>query len=172
MNQSLWLEWHSANQHVQKLDTPRLQIPTKCMTKGGQTFVQTIRGLQKKLLCHIEAEIKATIPSKHVVVQWVAMNASWLYNRNNAHSTLKVVPYQNLWGRPYQGKVVSFGQTLFPRFGPNQRRRNTNLLGDAAHGWARTLLTMILSAQMDNSSCAQRLSERFPTNGTQNYFLE
>ena len=81
------------------------QIPTKCMTKGGQTFVQTIRGLQKTLLCHIEAEIKATIPSRHVVVQWAAMNASLLYNRNNAHSTLKVVPYQNLWGRPYQGKV-------------------------------------------------------------------
>ena len=71
---------------------------------------------------------------------------------------------------PRQG--VSFGQTVFPRLGPNQRRRNTNLLGDAAHGWARTLLTMILSAQMDNSSCAQRLSERFPTNGAQNYFLE
>ena len=94
-----------------------ITTPNKMYDKGrtgvAERFVQTIRGLQKTLLCHIEAEIKATIPSGHVVVQWAAMHASWLYNRYNVHSTLKVTPYQSLWGRPYKGKVVSFGQTVF-----------------------------------------------------------
>ena len=85
----------------------------KRRTGVAESFVQTIRGLQKTLVCHIEAEIKATIPSRHMVAQWAAMNGSWLYHGNNAYSTLKVVPYQNLCGRSYQGKVVSFGQTLF-----------------------------------------------------------
>ena len=87
------------------------------MTKGrtgvAERCVQTIRGLQKTLLCHVEEEIKATIPSGHVVVQWAAMHAAWLYNRFNVHATLKTAPFQSLWGRPYKGKVTGFGQIVF-----------------------------------------------------------
>eukprot|EP00435_Cladocopium_sp_Y103_P029091 s1251_g7.t1 len=53
--------------------------PNKSYDKGrtgvAERFVQTIRGLQKTLLCHVEAEIKATIPSGHVVIQWAAIHA-------------------------------------------------------------------------------------------------
>ena len=59
--------------------------PNKSYDKGrtgvAERFVQTIRGLQKTLLCQVEEDIKATIPSGHVVVQWAAMHAAWLYNR-------------------------------------------------------------------------------------------
>ena len=75
--------------------------------------VQNIRRLEKMLLCHVDAEIKATIPSHHVVIEWAALHASWLYNRYNVHTTLKTTPFQSLWGRPYKGRVVSFGQIVF-----------------------------------------------------------
>ena len=72
--------------------------PNKSYDKGrtgvAERFVQTIRGLQKTLLCHVEAEIKATIPSGHVVIQWAALHASWLYNRYNVHTTLKTTPFK------------------------------------------------------------------------------
>eukprot|EP00435_Cladocopium_sp_Y103_P016755 s3453_g4.t1 len=67
--------------------------PNKSYDKGrtgvAERLVHTIRGLQKTLLCHVEAEIKATIPSGHVVIQWAKIHASWLYNRYNVHATLK-----------------------------------------------------------------------------------
>ena len=68
---------------------------------------------RKTLLCQVEEDIKATIPSGHVVVQWAAMHAAWLYNRYNVHATLKTTPFQSLWGSPYKGKITGFGETVF-----------------------------------------------------------
>ena len=89
------------------------KVDDKGRTGVAERFVQTVRGLQKTLLCQVEAEIKATIPSGHVVAQWAAMHAAWLYNRYNVHGTLKTPLFQSLWGRPYKGKITGFGQTVF-----------------------------------------------------------
>ena len=40
------------------------------------------------------------------------MHSSWLYNRYHVHSSLRTTPFQSLFGRPYRGKIVAFGQTV------------------------------------------------------------
>ena len=85
----------------------------KTRTSIAERSVQTVRGLQKTLLSHLESAIQATIPAGHPVIQWAAMHASWIYNRYHVHSSLRTTPFQSLFGRPYRGKIVAFGQTVF-----------------------------------------------------------
>ena len=85
----------------------------KTRTSVAERFVQTVRGLQKTLTAHLESSIQATIPTGHPMVQWAAMHSAWIYNRFHVHSSLRTTPYQSLFGRPYRGRIVCFGQTTF-----------------------------------------------------------
>jgi hypothetical protein len=85
----------------------------KSRTSVAERFVQTIRGLQKTLVCHLEAAIQASIPAGHAMIQWAAMHAAWIYSRFQVHASLKVTPFQSLFGRPYRGRIVPFGQVVF-----------------------------------------------------------
>ena len=85
----------------------------KSRTGVAERFVQTIRGIQKTLICHLEDRLQATVPTGHPVIQWAALHSAWIYNRFHVHATLKTTPYQSLWGRPYKGRITGFGQTVF-----------------------------------------------------------
>ena len=91
--------------------------PNKAFDKGrtsiAERFVQTVRGIQKTLINQVEDQIEATIPAGHPLIQWAAMHSAWLYDRNHVHTTMKVTPYQSLHGRPYQGRLVCFGKTVY-----------------------------------------------------------
>ena len=47
------------------------------------------------------------------MIQWAAMHAAWIYSRFHVHTSLKATPFQSLFGRPYRGKIVPFGQVVF-----------------------------------------------------------
>ena len=85
----------------------------KTRTSVAERFVQTVRGLQKTLVSHLEASIQAAIPAGHPMIQWAAMHSAWIYSRFHVHASLRTTPYQSLFGRPYRGKLVSFGQTVY-----------------------------------------------------------
>ena len=85
----------------------------KIRTNIAERFVQPVRGIQKTLLCHIEAAPKVAIPDGHLVTQWAAMHAAWLCNRYQVHATMSVTPFQSLRSRPCHGKLASFGPTVF-----------------------------------------------------------
>ena len=85
----------------------------KTRTSVAERFGQTARGLQKTFIAHLESAIQATIPAGHPMVQWAAMHSAWIYNRFHVHSSLRTTPYQSLFGRPYRGRIVCFGQTTF-----------------------------------------------------------
>ena len=87
--------------------------PNKWYDIGRTRFVQTVRGIQKTLIGQIEDHIEAAIPDGHPLIQWAAMHSAWLYDRYHVHATMKVTPYQSLYGRPYRGRLVCFGQTVY-----------------------------------------------------------
>ena len=37
------------------------------------------------------------------------MHAAWLINRFHVHSAVKSIPYQQVHGRPFRGKIACFG---------------------------------------------------------------
>ena len=47
----------------------------KSHTSVAERFVQTIRGLPKTLICHLELAVQASIPAGHAMIQWAAMHA-------------------------------------------------------------------------------------------------
>ena len=107
-----------ANQCEPRMSLRHISVQTgwcgdKARTSIAERFVQSVRGIQKTLLCHIEDELKVAIPDGHPVIQWAAMHVAWLYNRYQVRATMKVTPFQSLRGRPYHGKLASFGQTVF-----------------------------------------------------------
>ena len=69
------------------------KVGDKARTSIAERCVQSVRGIQKTLLCHIEDELKVAIPDGHPVIQWAAMHAAWLYNRYQVHATMKVTPF-------------------------------------------------------------------------------
>ena len=109
--------------------TPK-KMYVKRRTGVAERFVQTIRGLQKTLLCHIEAEIKATIPSGHVVVQWAAMHALWSLQQTQCAFDVDHSDTSSVFGRvAIQRQGCEFWADGV-WFGP-KGLRNTSLLGDA-----------------------------------------
>ena len=85
----------------------------KTRASVAERFVQTVRGLQKTLILHLESAIQATIPAGHPTSQWAAMHSAWIHGRFHIHSSLRTTPYQSLFGGPYRGKIVCFGQIIF-----------------------------------------------------------
>ena len=81
----------------------------QCRTSIAERFAQTVKGIQKTLISQIEA----AIPAGHRLVQWAGMHSALLYDRYHVHSTMKVTPCQSLHGRPYQGRLACFGQTVY-----------------------------------------------------------
>jgi len=47
------------------------------------------------------------------MIQWAAMHAAWIYSRFHVHTSVKATPFQSLFGHPYRGKIVPFGQVVF-----------------------------------------------------------
>ena len=85
----------------------------KSRASVAERFLQTIRRLQKTLMCHLETAMQASIPAGHAMIQWAAMHAAWIYSRFQVHVSLKVTPFQSLFGRPYRGRIIPFGQVVF-----------------------------------------------------------
>ena len=85
----------------------------KSRTAIAERHVQTVRNQQKTLSLHLEEKIRATIPDGHGFHTWAARHASWLLNRFAKHSALQSTPYEQLYGRPYRGRVCPFGAQVF-----------------------------------------------------------
>jgi hypothetical protein len=136
--------------------TPK-QMYDKGRTGVAERFVQTIRGLQKTLLC------------QHVVVQWAAMHALWSYNKHNVHSRLKVTPFQCLGGWPYKGKVVSFGQTVY---GLDPKATKYKPAWRCGAWLGKDIADHDLISTDGQCIIRTKAGRKIPANGMQNYLLE
>ena len=86
---------------------------SKGRTAMAERCIQTIRNQQKTLSAYVEDRVKMKLPDEHAIHSWAAVHASWLLNRFGRHQTLKATPYELVHGRPYRGRVCSFGSAVF-----------------------------------------------------------
>ena len=85
----------------------------KAKTSMAERFIQTVRNQAKALVLHLEVKAGVYFDTEHAVHGWAARHSAWLLNRYAVHSTLKMTPFQALHGRPYAGRICSFGSTVF-----------------------------------------------------------
>ena len=82
---------------------------SKGRTAMAERAIQTVRNQAKTLIHCVEDFAKVKFDDKHVLHSWSYLHAGWLLNHFHVHSALKSTPYQMLMGRPYRGRVCSFG---------------------------------------------------------------
>ena len=54
-----------------------------------------------------------TLPSSSALVAWLIWHAAWLLARYQPGRETGHTPYSRVWGRPYGGRLVSFGETVY-----------------------------------------------------------
>ena len=85
----------------------------KGRTAIAERAIQTVRAQQKTLSAHVRERAQVALPDDHPIHGWAARHAAWLLCRFQMHSTTKSTPFQLLFGRPYKGKICSFGSTVY-----------------------------------------------------------
>ena len=86
---------------------------SKGRTAMAERAIQTVRNQGKTLIHCLEDFAKVKLPDKHVLHSWSYLHAGWLLNHFHIHSALKCTPYQTLMGRPYRGRICSFGTVAY-----------------------------------------------------------
>ena len=86
---------------------------SKERTSLAECSIQTVRAQQKCLMAYLEHKIGAAIPEEHVLRGWAMVHAAWLLNRYHLTSSNGVTAYMAVRGRPYRGRVCSFGEEVY-----------------------------------------------------------
>ena len=85
----------------------------KGRTAVAERAIQTVRAQGRTLVNYVEHQISAKFPDSHPIHMWSLLHSAWLLNRFHLHSQLGCTPFQSLFGRPYKGRVASFGQDMY-----------------------------------------------------------
>lgn len=78
----------------------------------AERFSHTVRNQAKALVHHLEVKAGVYFDPEHTAHGWAARHSALLLNRYAAHTTLNMTPFQALHGRPYAGRICSFGHTV------------------------------------------------------------
>ena len=101
----------------EKMGLTTILTTGKAFQKGrtaiAERAIQTVRSQQKTLSAHVAERAQIELPQDHPLHGWAARHAAWLLCRFQMHSTTKSTPYQLLFGRPYRGKICSFGSMFY-----------------------------------------------------------
>ena len=90
---------------------------SKNFHKGRTAFaerpIQTVRAQAKTVMHDLQQRVEMKFEDKRILHDWSVMHAAWLLNTFHLHTATKSTPYMQLHGRPYRGKVTSFGSLCF-----------------------------------------------------------
>ena len=85
----------------------------KGRTAIAERCIQTVRAQAKTIMHELQQRVEMKFEDKHILHDWSVMHSAWLLNRFHVHSSIKSTPYLQLHGRPYRGRVASFGSLCF-----------------------------------------------------------
>ena len=78
----------------------------------AERAIQTIRRQALTLLKGTEENAGILIAHTHPIFSWAFRHASWILNRYHRHSGTGMTPYEWISGRPFQGQLAEFGESL------------------------------------------------------------
>ena len=78
----------------------------------AERAIQTIRRQALTLLKGTEENAGILIAHTHPTFSWAFSHASWILNRYHRHSGTGMTPYEWISGRPFQGQLAAFGESL------------------------------------------------------------
>ena len=78
----------------------------------AERAIQTIRRQALTLLKGTEENAGILIAHTHPIFSWAFRHASWILNRYHRRSGTGMTPYEWISGRPFQGQLAEFGESL------------------------------------------------------------
>ena len=101
----------------QKLGYKAGKYPNKPYHKGRtarvERHIQNLRRQSLTMIEMVEDRIGEKIPEDHALRAWAIHHATWLFNRYHLHSGTQSTAFQLVYGRPYQGQILPFGEYVF-----------------------------------------------------------
>ena len=85
----------------------------KGRTAIAERCIQTVRAQAKTIMHELQQRVEMKFEDRRILHDWSVMHSAWLLNRFHVHSSTKSTPYLQLHGRPYRGRVASFGSLCF-----------------------------------------------------------
>ena len=99
----------------------------------AERAIQTVRRQGTTLIRHLEARTGTYIAHTHPIFSWAFRHAAWALNRYHRHTGTGMTPYEWLAGRPYEGQLADFGESLMDL--TNRAGTKANRKGDSI--WLR-----------------------------------
>ena len=136
----------------------------------AERAIQTIRRQGTTLIRHLEARTGTCIAHTHPIFSWAFRHAAWTLNRYHRHTGTGMTPYEWLDGRPYEGQLEEFRESLMVL--ANRAGTKANRKGDVI--WLRGVFlgktdnNLFITWRMDGikaSRSAKRCTEHFDVKG-------
>ena len=78
----------------------------------AERAIQTVRRQDLTLIQGLQEQAKVLIAHTHPLFSWAFRHAAWILNRYHRHSATGMTPYEFVAGRPYEGTLCQFGESL------------------------------------------------------------
>ena len=78
----------------------------------AERAIQTIRRQGTTFIKHLEERTGTHIAHTHPLFSWSFRHSAWTLNRYHRHKGTGMTPYEWMAGRPYEGQLAEFGESL------------------------------------------------------------
>ena len=85
----------------------------KGRTARVERYIQSVKRQAAALVVQVEDRIQTPLADVHCLRAWALVHSSFLLNRFHEHAALKGTPYEIVFGKKYDGKLLPFGEFVF-----------------------------------------------------------
>ena len=85
----------------------------KGRTSAAERYIRILRNQAKCIVSFVEEKVKVKIPPDAMLQAWAFQHGSWLVNKFHKSSTTGLTAFQCVHGRPYRGRICTFGESVY-----------------------------------------------------------
>ena len=85
----------------------------KGRTSAAERCIRILRNQAKCIVSFVEEKVKVKIPPDAMLQAWAFQHGAWLVNKFHKSSTTGLTAFQCVHGRPYRGRICTFGESVY-----------------------------------------------------------
>ena len=85
----------------------------KGRTSAAERYIRILRNQAKCIASFVEEKVKVKIPPDAMLQAWAFQHGAWLVNKFHKSSVTGLTAFQCVHGRPYRGRICTFGESVY-----------------------------------------------------------
>ena len=85
----------------------------KGRTSAAERYIRTLRNQAECIVSFVEEKVKVKIPPDAMLQAWAFQHGAWLVNKFHKSSVTGLTAFQCVHGRPYRGRICTFGESVY-----------------------------------------------------------